>query len=53
MWYKFIDGNLIFQINIVVIKFNLVDNWISVEGVGYIVEMLRENCYIFDLVIKY
>lgn len=53
MWHKFTDGNLILQTNTAVIKLNLADNWISAEGAGYIAEMLRENCYISDLVIKH
>lgn len=53
MWRKFTDGNLILQTNTAVIKLNLADNWISAEGAGYIAEMLRENCYISDLVIKH
>lgn len=36
--------------NTSVIKLNLADNWIGAEGVGYVAEMLRENCYISDLV---
>ena len=48
-----INGNLILQTNTAVIKLNLADNWISAEGAGYIAEMLRENCYISDLVIKF
>ena len=38
------------QTNTSVIKLNLADNWIGAEGAGYIAEMLRENCYISDLV---
>ena len=51
LWHKFADDNLILQTNTAVIKLNLADNWISAEGAGYIAEMLRENCYISDLVI--
>ena len=36
--------------NTSVIKLNLADNWIGAEGAGYVAEMLRENCYISDLV---
>ena len=50
VWHYFTDGNLILQTNTAVIKLNLADNWISAEGAGYIAEMLRENCYISDLV---
>jgi len=49
-FHKFTDDNLILQTNTAVIKLNLADNWISAEGAGYIAEMLRENCYISDLV---
>ena len=50
LWHKFSDGSLFLQTNTAVIKLNLADNWISAEGAGYIAEMLRENCYISDLV---
>ena len=50
LWHKFSDGSLFLQTNTAVIKLNLADNWISAEGAGYIAEMLRENCYISELV---
>jgi hypothetical protein len=31
-------------------KLNLRDNWMGPEGAGYVAEMLRENCYVSDLV---
>ncbi|EDO31478.1 predicted protein, partial [Nematostella vectensis] len=35
--------------NTSVVKLNLSDNWMGPEGASYVAEMLRENCYITDL----
>ncbi|KAK3736311.1 hypothetical protein QZH41_020784, partial [Actinostola sp. cb2023] len=39
--------------NTSVIKLNLSDNWLGADGSSFIAEMLRENCYISDLVSYY
>lgn len=47
---KAVFASVVLQSNTSVIKLNLSDNWMGSEGAGYISEMLRENCYITDLV---
>lgn len=39
-----------FQSNTHVLKLNLTDNWLGIEGGQHLCEMLKENCYIYDLV---
>ena len=48
--YPVLSFFVFLKANTSVIKLNLADNWIGAEGAGYVAEMLRENCYISDLV---
>ena len=39
------------QNNSVVTKLDLSDNWLGPQGAEYLAKMLKENCFITDLVI--
>lgn len=38
------------QTNTSIVKLDLEDNWLQCDGAKYIADMLKENCYIYDLV---
>lgn len=42
--------NNVFQSNTKILKLDLSDNWINPEGGVFIANMLKENCYITELV---
>ena len=46
---KLMPINLL-KTNTYVVSLNLADNSIGPEGAGYMAEMLKENCYISELV---